>query len=915
MAQSGNLFSRVRVFSLPSGSGNAAEMLFREALKGASFPDYSNIHYLAPSPARVEAAQRTFPALIGKRCCIPPEMGTIGSFCTRLYASFGGRRVLGSALIPVVLSRLSGKGLGFSSVVADFIHELKHRYPAEDAAALREVFAASFRELALPESVAEEVFAALELFRAYSFFLDENGLADADDLMNACHSFIAGGGLGARSRPGSRSVLIVDGFHDPTAAEKDILKALIHDSEEAFLSIPSDPRCGGLSEGYRTFLKENFAVEEVCCTGPKGPAPLAYRAYSDSEEEVEGIARSIKSLYVSGMFKDLEESIVAFPDLKKYAPLAERVFRRYGIPHTLSRRKSLGEMRPFLDLLCLLDAVQEDYPRLKFAQFLSSRFFHRLPGSLGKWIPSLAPQSGIVAGKKSWLSFLAEGSETLDIRLMKERQTVEDDLTWVFRKILPLEEVRSGASFDRHAEALQKVVNDLAFPGPLNDPPAKRLFEALKEIIEQLRFLGELLSAPVPLARFAEVLRHLLRATFPDKEGEGVRIMDFFEAWGLSAEHLFLGGLADGEMPRRQEMDYLLPDALRKKMGLQHHQKYIELQKFAFSSVVGSCRHVHLSYPAMSGNDMFLPSSFLFSGEEVRERIPGIFSPEEYFIRKGSESFLRHIAEISVPASLLPRPRFLRVTDIDAYRSCPRRFFIERVLKLKPLGIKEYEVEAATVGTVLHTVMERLLSGPLRGSEDLKRRAEEIIGEVVRERKMDGYWKRVLKDSFLEMVPALYEKEIELREPGYVSTEVEKKVSGEPVTGIRLEGKIDRVDTVGDGVRIIDYKTGTAGLTCSQIVNGNESLQLLLYAALLRGQGLRVHRVGIYSLKDIAVKWCPPPGRGKAQQGIDEYITASLHFLEEAVQAMAAGDFTAKPLNEQSCRNCHESAYCPQIQQ
>ncbi|MBZ0156287.1 MAG: PD-(D/E)XK nuclease family protein [Alphaproteobacteria bacterium] len=913
MAQSGNLFSRVRVFYLPPGSENPTRLLFREAMKSSRFPDYSNIHYIAPSPGRVEEAQRIFPALTGTRCCIPPEMGTIASYCKRLYAFFGSRRVLSRSLIPVVLSRLSGKGLGFSSLLADFIHEMKHRYPERDAESLRDVFSALFRELSLPEPVAGEVFDALGLFQGYAFFLDENRLADEDDLLNACHAYIEGG----RSGPRSLRSLIVDGFHDPSVSEKNILKALIHDSDEAFLSIPLDPRCSDLSEGYRSFLKENFAIEEVFCRGTRGPAPLLYCAYSDNEEEVEGIARKIKSLYVSGAFRDLEEIVVVFPDLKEYAAMVERVFRRYGIPHTLSRRKSLGGMRPFLDLLCLLDAVQEGYPRLKFAQFLSSRFFHRLPESLGKWVPSLSLQSGIIAGRKSWLFFIAEGSETLDMSLMKEREEVERDLKWVFRKILPLEEIRNGAPFALHAEALQKVTNDLAFPGPLNDPRARKLFEALKKVIEQLFFLGELHPAPVSLSRFTEVLRHLLHTTPFEEEGEGVRIMDFSGALGLSPGYLFFGGLADGEMPRRQEMDYLLPDVLKKKMGLLHHQKYIEFQKYAFFSIIGAGRNVRLSYPAMSGNDVFLPSSFLFSGEEKKEEIPGIFSPEEYFIRKSVDPFLKHIAEIRVPASLLPRPHFLRVTDIDAYRTCPRRFFIERILKLRPPTVKEYEIEAATVGTILHKIMERLLGEPLRDAETMRKRAEEIIGEIVKEKKMDEYWKRLLKDSFIRMVPDIYEKELEIREAGYVSTQVEKAVSGEPVKGIRLKGKIDRLDTIGDGVQIIDYKTGTAGLTCSQIVNGKEDLQLFLYAAMLKEQGYTVNRVGIYSLKNVAVKWCPPQGRGKGgtKQGIEEYITVSLRLLEGAVEALTKGDFTAKPLSDQSCRNCHESTYCPNMQQ
>ena len=187
-------------------------------------------------------------------------------------------------------------------------------------------------------------------------------------------------------------------------------------------------------------------------------------------------------------------------------------------------------------------------------------------------------------------------------------------------------------------------------------------------------------------------------------------------------------------------------------------------------------------------------------------------------------------------------------------------------------------------------------------------------------RKMDAYWKTLIRDTFIEILPGIYEKELEIRGEGYISTEVEKSVSGEPIKGIKLKGKIDRIDKIGGEVQIIDYKTGAAGLNCTQALSGNENLQLFLYAAVLKSHGYRVNRVGIYSLKDLNIKWCPPKKRGRKGkdargQEIDAYIAASLVFLGQAVERMKEGDFAANPLNEYACWNCHEYAFCPYIQQ
>jgi RecB family exonuclease len=948
----------VKIFYTPPGYRNTTEFLFKEALKtehrirNTEYRiniDYSNILYLSPTTAKVKEANKIFhqlvtrhSSLVTNKCYIPPEMATVRQYCKKLYSAYGDRRILHGSLIPVILSRLCGRGLGFSSMIADFISDLKHFYPDCDMDAIKHGFTDIFHDLNIPEAVAKTIMEGLDAYMDYQSLVTEKWLVDEDDVMNQVAGYrlqVIDNGVENSDKNLlsviNYSLLILDGFYDPTPSEKNVLKSLICASEQTLVAIPCSNQFKGLVEGYASFLKDNFDAEEIYLKEGQGSrdkgqeASFVYYAYPGMEEEVEGIAKNIKSLYVSGKLKDLREVIVTFPDLSRYASMVERVFHRYGIPYEIAKSKTPGRMRPFLDLISLLRSVADGYPRLKFSQFMSSAYFTKIPEGIKKWVATLSIESGIVSGKESWLNFIKGGSERIDMSLMKEKDTIEKDMAWIFGKLQLLEDAGKGAGLDAHVHLIRDILNEFGFLASPPDSEMRDLRMATVELLKQMSFLSALHPHPITLNEFIDVFNHLLNSTHIETEGTGVRVMDFSEMPGMSPEHIFFGGLTDGDMPRRMGMDHLLPDSIKRRLGFLHLDKYIEIQRFSFHNVIKSCRNLHLSYPLMEGDDMFLPSSFLYAGEELRERIPGIFSREEYLIRQGCKPFSNYISEVGTIPSSLNASSFLRVTDIDAYRICPRKFFIERILNLEPMSVKEYELEAATIGTIIHKVMEKIIKEPFDNLEGLKKRAEAAIEVSVKDRRVDAYWKRIIKDTFMEILSDIYEKELEIRKDGYISTEVEKTITGEPIKGIRLKGKLDRFDRIGDAVQIIDYKTGTPGLNCKQVLEGNENLQLFLYAAMMKNQGYTVSRVGIYSLKDIDIKWCPPSKSVKRQASsvkecttldarlstIDDYIIASLKFLEDAVKDLRKGDFKAKPLNDYICWNCHEYAFCPYIQQ
>jgi ATP-dependent helicase/DNAse subunit B len=310
---------------------------------------------------------------------------------------------------------------------------------------------------------------------------------------------------------------------------------------------------------------------------------------------------------------------------------------------------------------------------------------------------------------------------------------------------------------------------------------------------------------------------------------------------------------------------------------------------------------------------------------------------------KGRMPLSSHITDIKSIENKLIENKFgqdsyIRVTDIDSYRTCPRKFFIEKVLKLEPSEIKEYEVEASLLGTIAHEIMQALISTPFADLDDLGVKAEAIINKLISDKPVEDYWKKVIKDTFLSILPDIYKLESKLKDEGYSFLGAEVPVEGEIIKGIKLRGKVDRVDKkvqsskfkvqgskdskpdtrhpslVTDEVELIDYKTGATQLSGPRIITKGASLQLFLYAVLMESIGAKVERVGIYSLKDVTLSWIPGRNDSKNGRTIQDYIEASLRFLEETVLKLRSGDFSASPLNEQTCRNCPERPYCPYTQ-
>ncbi len=174
-------------------------------------------------------------------------------------------------------------------------------------------------------------------------------------------------------------------------------------------------------------------------------------------------------------------------------------------------------------------------------------------------------------------------------------------------------------------------------------------------------------------------------------------------------------------------------------------------------------------------------------------------------------------------------PLPLSFTFVNDYQRCPRCFFVKHVLHLP-----EEEREGATAGQCVHRALERFYArwrdaeaeGAARpGLADLLeigRRA--YFGSLGPEERAEA---GALEET-LALLRTAFER---LHEPTVEVLEVERRLTMPYSAGgaeHRLTAKIDRIDRVEGGVRIVDYKSGASAKRFREPTK--DDLQMGIYA-------------------------------------------------------------------------------------
>jgi len=232
----------------------------------------------------------------------------------------------------------------------------------------------------------------------------------------------------------------------------------------------------------------------------------------------------------------------------------------------------------------------------------------------------------------------------------------------------------------------------------------------------------------------------------------------------------------------------------------------------------------------------------------------------------------------------------LSASAIDTYQQCPLRFKLEREWNL-PRNVPASLHYGAAMHRVLHTFYDAQRYGREISDEQL---LENFREDLATAGIADRYQYELYLRQGREQLMQFLEWAREGAPPEVLHTEQKFDLS---VGGTKLTGRVDRIDRVGAGVMIVDYKTGKP----KSQDDADQSLQLSLYALAAKELwGLRAEQLIFHNLEDNTLVVTT---RNEA-----ELEEAKMEVCEVA-EKIAAGEFPAKPGYQ--CGFCPYRNLCP----
>lgn len=191
--------------------------------------------------------------------------------------------------------------------------------------------------------------------------------------------------------------------------------------------------------------------------------------------------------------------------------------------------------------------------------------------------------------------------------------------------------------------------------------------------------------------------------------------------------------------------------------------------------------------------------------------------------------------EITAEISL---ERAFSMSEIESFFECQKKYYFEKVLGIKSENTDDVftVISPIKTGNIIHDLMNQFSKNEI-SHEDFISEAKQRFDEHLLSRPPinEIEAERAFK-TFMNIAENAYKSKLENKVNKVIYSEEDITVTHP--SGIKLNGRIDRVEKTPDGrMIVVDYKTG------SKIIQENDidsCLQVLLYASMLKHQGFEI---------------------------------------------------------------------------
>lgn len=350
---------------------------------------------------------------------------------------------------------------------------------------------------------------------------------------------------------------------------------------------------------------------------------------------------------------------------------------------------------------------------------------------------------------------------------------------------------------------------------------------------------------------------------------QGLQIMGMLESRALDFENIILLSMNEGVIPKNKHQQSFIPHDIKIEFGLHTYQENDAIFAYHFYRLIQRAKNVYFLYTSASDN---------LGGQNEKSRFLSQLEMEYAPLNK-NVNFTSEFASLPNSEMKVSSPVLRNSPDIidrlkkraakgfspsaiNKFLECPSDFYYRYILGLGEMDEVEEDIQASSLGTAIHSVLENLYQHyvgkvlQIKDVESMLPQVDSLLEKAFQEQEINelNIGKNhltynvaidVIKQFLQNEISTLKELEIGnqsltiLKLEYQMESEIEIEVDGEPLK-IKLTGIADRIDKIGNEIRLVDYKTGKVrneDLTISNldtIVNGKKSklLQLLWYSLL-----------------------------------------------------------------------------------
>ena len=384
----------------------------------------------------------------------------------------------------------------------------------------------------------------------------------------------------------------------------------------------------------------------------------------------------------------------------------------------------------------------------------------------------------------------------------------------------------------------------------------------------------------------------------------GLQIMGLLETRNLDFKTVHILSVNEGILPQSKNASSLIPFDLRKHYGLPTYNNKQAVYAYHFYRLLQNAENIKIYYNTLA-DGMGEGESSRFIKQIIHEmpsKNPNANIKEKIYkspsnknkeiekieAKKTDEVYDKIIKKLSFVSE--DKKSGLSPTSISCYLKCPLKFYLKYIEKIND-DIPQELIQSNVIGTIIHAALENLYK--YFGSDDI---TLESFEEIYAKHFNDALKKALADNNFPNGLPhsgfnylssKMMDKMIEnfiKQEIKFLKANKTMKIIGleenlfasiyvpEHKTNVNLTGNADRIDQVGNTIRIIDYKSGSVNdsdVVIKKNVNelkdlSEKSLQLLIYKYLYKKAhnniaaddiepgiiGLRKISKGIFSLSN-----------------------------------------------------------------